>query len=172
MSRPQGGETITRGIMSSQNPRQSIIRRRKRELEPRQTIIWVRKCKRNSWHIILRGRKCKRNLRHVIIRGRKRERNSGQAITRVRKCEPNFGQAITRGWMRQTERGAGYHSVVTAIGARVNAQYNHLRNIPHKKHCNSSHFRTEYPRYLQESQLCRTFVIEYVIFLIVVRLIE
>ena len=130
MNRPQGGETITRGVMSSQNPRQSIIRRRKREQEPRQTIIWVR------------------------------------------KCEPNFGQAITRGWMRQTERGAGYHSVVTAIGARVNAQNNHLRNIPHKKHFHSSHFRTEYPRYLQESQLCRTFVIEYVIFLIVVRLIE
>ena len=81
---------------------------------------------------ITRGIMNSRNPRQTIIRRRKREQEPRQTIIWVRKCEPNFGQAITRGWMGQTERGAGYLSVVTAVGARVIAPNNHLRNTPYK----------------------------------------
>ena len=106
---PQGGEAITRGIMSSRNLRQTIIRRRKHEPEPRQVILRRRKCKRKPRHIILRGRKRKRNLRHIILRRRKCKRKPRRFIIRCRKCEPKPGHVIIRGWMRQTESRAGRH---------------------------------------------------------------
>ena len=106
---PQGGEAITRGIMSSRNLRQTIIRRRKHEPKPRQAIPRRRKCERNLRHFILRCRKCKRNLRHTILRWRKCKRNLRHFILRGRKCEPKPGHVIIRGWMRQTESRAGRH---------------------------------------------------------------
>ena len=92
---PTGAGAITRGIMSSRNLRQTIIRRRKREPEPRLVIPRRKKCKPNLRQVILRGRKCKRNLWHVILRRR--------------KCEPKPVRVIIRGWMRQTESRAGRH---------------------------------------------------------------
>ena len=106
---PTGAGAITRGIMSSRNLRQTIIRRRKREPEPRQVILRRRKCKRNPRRIILRGRKRKRNLRHTILRRRKCKRKPRRFIIRRRKCKPKQGHVIIRGWMGQTESWAGRH---------------------------------------------------------------
>ena len=109
MRYPTGAGAITRGIMSSGNPRQAILQGRKREPNPRQVILWGRKCKRNPRHTILRGRKCKRNLRHTILRGRKCKRNLRRFVLRGRKCKLEPGHVIIRGWMRQTESVAGRH---------------------------------------------------------------
>lgn len=106
---PTGAGAITRGIMSSRNLRQTVLRRRKREPKPGQAIPRRRKCERNLRHVILRGRKCKRNLRHTILRWRKCKRNLGHVILRGRKYEPKPGHSIIRGWMRQTEFRAGRH---------------------------------------------------------------
>ena len=112
---PTGAGAITRGIMSSRNLRQTIIRRRKHEPKPRQVILRRRKCKRNPRHIILRVRKRKRNLRHTILRQRKCKRKPRRFIIRHRNANRNRGTssygggwskrnpvlAVTRGWMEQ-----------------------------------------------------------------------
>ena len=78
---PSGAGAVTRGIMSSRNLRQTIIRCRKCEPELRLVILRRRKCKRNQRHIILRGRKSKRNPGLAVTQGRMGRRISERHYT-------------------------------------------------------------------------------------------